>query len=444
MGRKNNDDSYYRYVDTNTNSTFDAKNRGIDNHILFNRIKAIIVIAIIALFFFFIINKIIDSSQAKNAIKFKENLTVEFLAKRKLSDFIDSIEGELVYDFQIDTTMLGQQDIEFEYLSKRNKKKSKTLRINIVDTVKPKVLGSTSLTYYKDNEVDLKKNFFSGDLCDPNPKREIVGNYDFKTVGDYNLIYRVTDNSNNVSNYAFTLHIVNQQSNKKTTATTRDNENDNTPTRKFVDDIALLKNDNTKLGVDVSYFQGNIDWEKVKNAGCEFAIIRVGYQKGFGKGIEEDSYFDNNIQGARAQGLDVGFYFYSYAKTTDEAKEQARWVVEKMKKYGLNKTNLPICFDWESWEKFEEVGISIYELNHVAQVFNTEIENAGFESALYSSTNYMDRIWLDEYAKNVWIASYVTKTNYMGKYFMWQYTNKGKIDGINGDVDLNVLYINKY
>ena len=56
----------------------------------------------------------------------------------------------------------------------------------------------------------------------------------------------------------------------------------------------------------------------------------------------------------------------------------------------------------------------------------------------------MDRIWLDEYVKNVWIASYVTKTNYMGKYFMWQYTNKGKIDGINGDVDLNILYINKY
>ena len=139
----------------------------------------------------------------------------------------------------------------------------------------------------------------------------------------------------------------------------------------------------------------------------------------------------------------LSFSWKSWSRT-EEAKEQAKWVVDKIKNYGLNKTNLPICFDWESWEKFEELGISIYELNHVAQVFNTEIENAGYEGALYSSTNYMDRIWLDEYVKNVWIASYVTKTNYMGKYFMWQYTNKGKIDGINGDVDLNILYINKY
>ena len=443
MGRRNNDDSYYRYVDTSANSTSDTKSRVLDNRILFNRIKAVIVLAIIALFFYFIIDKIIDSSQAKNAIKFKDNLTVEFLAKRKLSDFIDNIEGQLVYDFQIDTTKLGQQDISFEYISKRNKKKSKTLRINIVDTVKPKVLGSTSITYNKDQEIDLEKIFFSGDLCDPNPKREIVGNYDIKTVGDYKLIYRVTDNSNNVSNFAFTLHIVNPQNSRRNT-TTEDNETDNNSTRKFSDDVTLYKNDNTKLGVDVSYFQGNIDWEKVKNAGCDFAIIRVGYQKGFDKEIEEDSYFDNNIQGARAQGIELGFYFYSYAKTTEEAKEQAKWVVDKIKNYGLNKTNLPICFDWESWEKFEELGISIYELNHVAQVFNTEIENAGYEGALYSSTNYMDRIWLDEYVKNVWIASYVTKTNYMGKYFMWQYTNKGKIDGINGDVDLNILYINKY
>ena len=442
MGRKNNDDSYYRYVDTSANSTSDTKSRVIDNRILFNRIKAVIVLAIIALFFYFIIDKIIDSSQAKNAIKFKDNLTVEFLAKRKLSDFIDNIEGQLVYDFQIDSTKLGQQDISFEYFSKRNKKKSKTLRINVVDTVKPKVLGSTSLTYNKDQEIDLEKVFFSGDLCDPNPKREIVGNYDIKTVGDYNLIYRVTDNSNNVSNFAFTLHIVNPQNSRRNT-TTEENETDNT-SRKFADDVALYKNDNTKLGVDVSFFQGNIDWEKVKNAGCDFAIIRVGYQKGFGKEIEEDSYFDNNIQGAKAQGIELGFYFYSYAKTTEEAKEQAQWVVEKIKNYGLNKTELPICFDWESWEKFEELGISIYELNHVAQVFNTEIENVGYEGALYSSTNYMDRIWLDEYVKNVWIASYVTKTNYMGKYFMWQYTNKGKIDGINGDVDLNILYVNKY
>ena len=91
MGRRNNDDSYYRYVDTSANSTSDTKSRVIDNRILFNRIKAVIVLAIIALFFYFIIDKIIDSSQAKNAIKFKDNLTVEFLAKRKLSDFIDNI-----------------------------------------------------------------------------------------------------------------------------------------------------------------------------------------------------------------------------------------------------------------------------------------------------------------------------------------------------------------
>ena len=439
MGKKrNSDDNYYRYVDTSTTS--DTR-RPIDKRVMFNRIKAVIVLAIIAFSVWAIVDKVSESSQAQNAVEFKENKYVEFLAKRNLSDFIEKIYGTLVYDFQIDTTRLGEQEITFDYYSKRNKKKSQSFKIDVIDTVKPKVLGSTSITYYKDHEVDLNKHFSSGDLCDPKPTREIVGNYDFGTVGDYNLIYRVKDASNNVTDFSFTLHIIPQNSRGTTSTST---ENDNTPIRKFKDDLQTLKNDNTKLGVDVSYFQGNIDWSKVKEAGCDFAIIRVGYQKGFDKEIEEDSYFDNNIQGAKAQGIDLGFYFYSYAKTVEESREQAKWVLEKVKSYGITRSKLPICFDWESWEKFETLELSYYDLNHIMQVFITEIENAGFEGALYSSTNYMGRVWLDEYAKNVWIASYVDKTNYMGKYYMWQYTNKGRIDGINGDVDLNILYINKY
>ena len=444
MGKKiNNDDNYYRYVETNTTS--DTKNK-IDKRILMNRIKAVIVLAIIAFSVWALVNRIKNSASSKSNIEYKQNLNVEFLAKRNVSDFIEKMEGTLEYDFQVDTTKLGEQDVVFNYLTPKNKRKTDTFKINVVDTVKPKVLGSTSITYFKDHEVDLNQNFFSGDLCDPNPKREIVGNYDFKTVGDYNLVYRVTDKSNNVNNFSFTLHIINPSSTRRTSTTenANENDNDNTPTRKFKDDVQLFKNDNTKLGIDVSYFQGNVDWAKVKEAGCDFAIIRVGYQKGFDKGIEEDSYFDNNIQGARAQGIDLGFYFHSYAKTTEEAKQQAQWTIEKIKNYGITKTELPICFDWESWDKFSELGISLYDMNHMAQVFNTEVENAGFEGALYSSTNYMNRVWLDEYVKNVWIASYVEKTNYMGKYYMWQYSNKGRIDGVNGDVDLNILYINKY
>lgn len=443
MGKKrNNDDNYYRYVETSTTS--DTK-RKVDKQIIFNRIKAVIVLAIIAFSVWAIVNRVKNSAQAKSNIDYKSNLTVEFLAKRNLSDFIENMDGKLVYDFQVDTTKLGEQEITFNYLNEKNKRKTDTFTINVVDTVKPKVLGNTSITYFKDHEVDLHQNFFSGDLCDPNPKREIIGDYDFKTVGDYNLVYRVTDKSNNVNNFKFTLHIINNSSStRKATTTENANENDNTPTRKFKDDVQLYKNDNTKLGIDVSYFQGNIDWAKVKEAGCDFAIIRVGYQKGFDKGIEEDSYFDNNIQGAIAQGIDLGFYFYSYAKTTDEARQQAKWTIEQIKKYGLTETALPICFDWESWDKFSELEISLYEMNHIAQEFNKEIEDAGFEGALYSSTNYMNRVWLDEYVKNVWIASYVEKTNYMGKYYMWQYSNKGIIDGINGNVDLNILYINKY
>ena len=441
MGKKrNNDDNYYRYVEDT--STSDTKIK-IDKRVLLNRIKAVIVIAIIAFSIWALVNRIRNSASSKSNIKYKENLTIEFLAKRNLSDFIENMDGNLLYDFQIDTTKLGEQEVFFDYITSKNKKRSDSFKINVVDTVKPKVLGSTSVTYYKDNEVDLHQNFFSGDLCDPNPKREIVGDYDFKTVGDYSLVYRVTDQSNNVTNYNFTLHIVNSQSSRKA-STNNTNEDDNTPTRKFKDDIQLYKNDNTKLGIDVSFFQGNIDWAKVKEAGCDFAIIRVGYQKGFDKGIEEDSYFDNNIQGARAQGIDLGFYFYSYAKTIEEARQQAKWTIEKIKNYGITKTELPICFDWESYDKYEQLGISLYDMNHIVQVFNTEIENAGFEGALYSSTNYMNRVWLDEYVKNVWIASYVEKTNYMGKYYMWQYSNKGRIDGIDGNVDLNILYVNKY
>ena len=192
------------------------------------------------------------------------------------------------------------------------------------------------------------------------------------------------------------------------------------------------------VGIDVSKWQGTIDWEKVKNAGVEFAMIRVGAQNGFGSDNYLDKEFISNIENALKNDIQVGLYFYSYATTKDEAISQAKWVLNEIKDY---KITLPIVFDWESWSKFNNLGISLFDLTSVQEEFLKVIEDAGYVGARYGSKNYLTNMWLDSEYKT-WLAHYTDNTNYEGKYFMWQLCNNGIIDGINGYVDIDVMYIN--
>ena len=165
-------------------------------------------------------------------------------------------------------------------------------------------------------------------------------------------------------------------------------------------------------------------------------MIRVGSQNGVNGEYVIDPYFETNVSSAIKSGLKVGVYFYSYADSKKEAKKQAKWVIEKIKKYQIT---LPVAFDWECYSSFNEMDISLFGLNEIADSFLKEIEKNGYEVMLYGSKNYLNSVW--KYNKNdVWLAHYSENTDYQNDFVMWQLCQNGVIDGIDKIVDINVLY----
>lgn len=374
-------------------------------------------------------NKRIDAE----AVTLKENLTIEFGKEAKVSDFLENLNGELINDYKIDTEKLGDIQVSFDFINIKNKKRTATFNIKTTDVTAPKIFSGASYTVKKGSNKNLTEVLISGDDIDDNPKREIVGEYDFNTVGDYKLTYVVTDSSGNQAKKDFTLHVIEEQITTPTQP----------PTPKepiyFNDILDNYKNEKTKIGIDVSKWQGEIDWEKVKNAGAEFVIIRMGYQTDYDGENVIDPYFIANIEGAKRVGIPVGIYYYSYAKNIKQAKEQAEWVKEQIKEYEIE---LPIAFDWESWNSFNKAGMSFYTINKAANVFlDTLVEN-GYKGLLYSSKNYLEKIW-NPTKHDTWLAHYTSQTNYQGKYSIWQMCDTGRIDGINTNVDVDIMYIEK-
>jgi len=165
-------------------------------------------------------------------------------------------------------------------------------------------------------------------------------------------------------------------------------------------------------------------------------MIRLGYQDGYNGTLTLDPYFKYNIENAKKQNLKIGVYFYSYAKTKEDAKKQASFVIHQLKDYEID---LPEVYDWESWTTFNSLNLSLYEFNQVAQSFLEEIEKNHFTPMLYSSKNYLEMVWSKQ-KDPVWLAHYTKNTTYEGNYKLWQLCSNGTIDGIKGYVDIDILY----
>ena len=254
-----------------------------------------------------------------------------------------------------------------------------------------------------------------------------MGEYDVNTVGDYNLSYVVTDSSGNQTKKDFVLHVKEKKQEEKEKVKTID----------IADVLQNYKTENTQIGIDVSKWQEEIDWQEVKNAGVEFAMIRIGYQTEYDGDCVLDPCFVANIEGAKAVNLPVGVYFYSYAKNVEQAKSQAEWVKENLKDYEID---LPIAFDWESWSSFNRAGMSFYTINKVANVFLETLEKAGYKGMLYSSKFYLEKIWYPcEY--EIWLAQYNSRVTYEGEYSIWQMSEAGRVSGIRNNVDIDVWYL---
>lgn len=208
----------------------------------------------------------------------------------------------------------------------------------------------------------------------------------------------------------------------------------------------------TALGIDVSRYQGNIDWKKVAASGIDFAMIRVGYRTTGSGTITADSHAKYNMQQADKYGIKVGVYFFSTAISVEEAKAEANWVAQYISAYNIT---YPVAYDCEGFgnSKNRHCGIGFEKRTDNAIAFMECIKQHGYTPLFYGSKSDMEDEpeWdMDKISSlyNVWVAQYPAKpypetqySAYSGRYMMWQYTNKGSVPGIGTAVDMNVGYL---
>lgn len=211
-------------------------------------------------------------------------------------------------------------------------------------------------------------------------------------------------------------------------------------TYNFGSDGAIQTNVNgTTFGIDVSKWNGNIDWNAVKSSGVDYVIIRCGYRGSSSGALIEDTHFKQNIKGAQAAGLKVGVYFFSQAINEVEAVKEASFAISLAKDYKLT---YPIFIDTEpSGGRADKLDVATRTA--VVKAFCQTVENSGYKAGIYASKTWFEKkLTISELAKyKIWLAHYAASPSYTGKIDMWQYSCKGKINGIKGNVDLNYSYL---
>ncbi len=263
-------------------------------------------------------------------------------------------------------------------------------------------------------------------------------------IGDFTVPYEplevnISDQISytQLSDISFLIHDESEVDAAKedTAAKEAENEADGTETNVRLQDGVSI------FGIDVSKWNKTIDWNKVKAAGVDFAIIRCGYRGSSGGYLIEDPYFEENIKNATAAGVRVGVYFFTQATTAAEGVEEASMVLSLCKDYALG---YPMYIDTEgAGGRGRADSLGRQERTEAVKAFCETIENAGYTAGVYASKywllNNLDMEQLDGYS--IWLAQYSSKATYDGAYDMWQYTSAGRVDGIDTLVDYDLSYV---
>ena len=210
------------------------------------------------------------------------------------------------------------------------------------------------------------------------------------------------------------------------------------------------ENDSVHLGIDVSRYQGTINWSKVKDAGIDFAIVRIGYRDEETGQIVEDSNARYNLQEATAAGIQAGAYFFSTAISEDEAVEEANFTIDILQGYAIT---YPVAFNCEGFQNSDSrmASLSITDRTNIACKFLDTVREAGYIPMFYAARNELQdsAAWDTDIIENnykVWVAQYVSDTadidtpDYDGSYGMWQYSASATVDGISKQVDVDKAY----
>lgn len=389
---------------------------------------------------FLLVLLLLTGCKKNNPYKYPEELKFEvkehacevYSSPCKLYDFLGDNNVKITtknMDINTDKVKEEKVTIDFTY----NKKEYKyDLTTKVIDTVAPVFIQAASIRTVKVNDDFYPCNeIVFGDNYDKLPTCEIKGEYDLTIPGSYDIKYVIKDSSNNETEKKLKLNVLEEIP----------KSNPSTPTKKTTLSIDKVikekKNENTMIGIDISRWQETIDFNKVKEAGVEFVIMRMGINSDIDKDLSMDSYFENNIKMAKEAGLKVGVYIYTAAIDNERALEHAKWMVEKLNGETLD---FPVAYDWENWSKFRKYGISIHDLDEAFNTFAKYLKDNGYDTMLYSSKFYLENIWTNKNNYPVWLAHYTNNTDYKGDYILWQMSNVGRVNGINGDVDIDIFY----
>lgn len=200
----------------------------------------------------------------------------------------------------------------------------------------------------------------------------------------------------------------------------------------------------SKVGVDISYHQENIDWDRLKEGPVEFVMLRVGYRGYTEGGLLDDEKFNEYAKMCNENDIPMGVYFFSQAISEEEAVEEAEFVINKIKDY---KISYPVCFDTEEVSDTQArtniEGIEKEQRTKFCIAFCEKIKSAGYYPMIYASENWIRRelIYEDLQEYDFWAPYYRSENDFLYDFTMWQYSDNGNVPGISGDVDLNVCMV---
>lgn len=364
-------------------------------------------------------------------INFNENV-FDVYSDHSTKDLIKDTNVEiLTKEETLDTNTVGARELEISYKFGKRKYKHKVV-YEVYDVTEPIFISApNNLTVVRGEETSLCNRINYADDYDDEPKCTVNGEYDLNNIGTYNnLEFIITDSSSNETKKEFTLNIVDHIDTSY---------NYSTPNYIYMDQILNnYKNDKTTIGIDVSKWQGSVDFNQVKNAGIEFVIMRIGYQTEPGGEFTVDPRFKEYIKQVKDAGLKFGIYVYNIATTEQQGIDTANWVLETL---GDEKLDFPIAYDWENWSSYSKYKVSLRHFTDAYLAFEKTLNDKGYEAMLYSSKYYLENVWQTSRIKTTWLAHYTSNTDYEGKYIMWQMTSLAKINGITENtVDIDILY----
>lgn len=381
------------------------------------------------LFLLFLVGCSYESYKTPKNITINLNKNVfEVYEKHYSNELISNSDIEVLNNEIINTNQIGKYIYTLNYKYK-NKTYKYDVEYEVIDSTNPILISSpTYIPLEVGSNYYFCDNIAYGDNYDSDLTCYIEGEYDFNTIGTYDLEYVIKDLSGNEARENFVLDIKKEL--EKNTYKKGD--------YLYIEDILKNKNENTSIGIDISRWQGNIDFNKVKDAGIEFVIIRIGYPKNSSDEYEFDMKFEEYYKQAKEAGLKVSVYLYTEATTKESGIKAALWIINKL---NFEKTDLPIAYDFENWKNFNNYHVSLKELSDSYLAFERTLNRFGYEAMLYSVKYYLENAWMGIDNTNIWLAQYLDKPNYQGKFMLWQMTDLAKIDGIEDNtVDIDILY----